>query len=71
MKAFVVLFPPGLILSLMAVGAAAGQGVTYLGFWLMIPWLVISPLMASLIERRTTRAVARLTRSMAAAAASV
>jgi hypothetical protein len=65
MKAFVTLFPPGLILSLVVLFAALGQGTSYLGLWLVAPWLVISPLMASLIERRTTRAVARLARSMA------
>jgi hypothetical protein len=35
---------------------------------LAAPWLVISPLMATLIERRTIRAVDRLARSMAVAA---
>jgi len=65
MKAFVTLFPPGLILSLVVLFAVLGHGISYLGLWLVAPWLVISPLMAALIERRTTRAVARLARSMA------
>ena len=68
MKAFVTLFPPGLILSLVVLFAALGHGISYLGLWLAAPWLVISPLMAALIERRTTRAVDRLARSMAVAA---
>jgi hypothetical protein len=68
MKAFVTLFPPGRILSLVVLFAVLGQGISYLGLWLVAPWLVISPLMAALIERRTTRAVDRLARSMAVAA---
>jgi hypothetical protein len=68
MKAFVTLFPPGLILSLVVLFAVLGQGISILGLWLVVPWLVISPLMAALIERRTTRAVDRLARSMAVAA---
>ncbi len=68
MKAFVTLFPPGLILSLVVLFAVLGQGISYLGLWLAAPWLVISPLMAALIERRTTRAVDRVARSMAVAA---
>ncbi len=67
-KAFVTLFPVGLILSLVALLAALGQGVSYLGLGLAVPWLFASPLMAALIERRTTRAVDRLARSMALAA---
>jgi len=68
MKAFVMLFPVGLILSLVVLFALLGQGVSYLGLWLTLPWLVVSPWMAKLIERRTTRAVDRLARSMAVAA---
>jgi len=68
MRAFVTLFPPGLILSLVVLFAVLGRGISYLGLCLIVPWLVVSPLMATLIERRTTRAVDRLTRSMAVAA---
>lgn len=68
MKAFVMLFPIGLILSLVLLFALLGQGVSYLGLWSTLPWLVVSPWMAKLIERRTTRAVDRLARSMAVAA---
>jgi hypothetical protein len=67
-KAFMTFFPPGLILSLVVLFAVLGHGVSYLGLWLAAPWLIISPLMAALIERRTTRAVDRLARSMAVAA---
>jgi len=67
-KAFVTLFPVGLILALVVLFAALGQGVSYLGLGLAVPWLIISPLMAALIERRTMRAVERLARSMAVAA---
>ena len=70
MKAFVTFFPPGLILSLVVLFAVLGHGISYLGLWLVAPWLVVSPLMAALIERRTTRAVDRLARSMAAVALS-
>jgi hypothetical protein len=68
MKAFVLLFPIGLILSLVVLFALLGQGTSYLGLWLTLPWLVISPLMAALIERRTTRSIDRLVRSMAVSA---
>jgi hypothetical protein len=68
MRAFVTLFPLGLILSLVVLFAVLGHGISYLGLWLAVPWLVISPLMAAIIERRTTRAVDRLARSMAVAA---
>jgi hypothetical protein len=68
MKAFVIFFPIGLILSLVVLFAALGHGISYLGLWSATPWLVLSPLMAALIERRTTRAVDRLARSMAVAA---
>ena len=68
MKAFVVLFPIGLIFSLVVLFAVLGQGNSYLGLWLTLPWLVVSPLMAALIERRTMRAIDRLARSMAVAA---
>jgi len=68
LKAFVCFFPIALILSLVVLFAALGHGTSYLGLWLAAPWLVISPLMAVLIERRTTRAVDRLARSMALAA---
>jgi hypothetical protein len=68
MRAFVTLFPPGIILSLVVLSAVLGHGISHLGLWLAAPWLVISPLMGALIERRTTRAVDRLTRSMAEAA---
>ena len=68
MRAFVTFFPLGLILSLVVLFAVLGHGISYLGLWLAAPWLVISPLMAALIERRTTRAVDRLARSMAVAA---
>ena len=68
MKTFVTFFPPGLILSVVVLLAVFGHGISYLGLWLAAPWLVISPLMAALIKRRTTRAVDRLARSMAVAA---
>ncbi len=68
MKAFVTFFPPGLILSLVVLLAVLGHGISYVGLWLAAPWLAISPLLAALIKRRTTRAVDRLARSMAVAA---
>lgn len=68
MKAFVLLFPPALILSLVVLFALLGRGISYLGLWLIAPWLVVSLLMAALVERRTMRAVDRLARGMAVAA---
>ena len=68
MKAFVTFFPPGFVLSLVVLFAVLGHGIVYPGLWLAAPWLIVSPLMATLIERRTTRAVDRLARSMAVAA---
>jgi hypothetical protein len=65
LKAFMTFFPPGLVLSLVVLYAVLGHGISYLGLGLAVPWLVISPLMAALIERRTIRAVDRLARSMA------
>jgi hypothetical protein len=64
-KVFVTILPPALILSLVVLFARLEEGFSYLGLWLLAPWLVVSPLMAALIERRTTRAVDRLARSMA------
>lgn len=72
MKRFVLLFPPGLILFLFGVfwlSGLTGSGST--NFTLLLcgaPWLVLGPLMARMIERRTRRALDSLLRSMAAAA---
>ena len=65
MKIFLYLFPPGLGLVLMIVFALAGMSMWWVSVLAVAPWVVISPLMASAIERRTTKAVNGLVRSMA------
>ena len=65
MKMFLYLFPPALALFLMISFALAGMGVVWISAVAVAPWVVISPLMASAIERRTTKAVDGLVRSMA------
>ena len=57
MRAFVLLFPPGLVLSLFVIFKLAGMNVSWLMLLAAAPWVVIGPLMAGSIERRTTRAV--------------
>ena len=65
MRAFVVLFPPALILSLMLMPLFQGNPVPWVHAGLMIaPWLLISPWMANSMERRTRRAVDAIVRGM-------
>ena len=68
LKAFVLLFPPGLVLSLFVIFKLAGMDVPWLMLLAAAPWIVIGPLMAGSLERRTTRAVEALVRGMAHAA---
>ena len=68
MRAFVLLFPPGLVLSLFVIFKLAGMDVSWLMLLAAAPWVLIGPLMAGSIERRTTRAVEALVRGMVHAA---
>ncbi len=65
MKAFVVLFPPGLVISLTLMGFFMGSDEWWYGFLLVAPWLLISPWMASMMERTTVKAVDSMVRGMA------
>ena len=68
MKAFVYLFPPGLGLVLSLPFLLAGLPNWWVGLLAVAPWLVLSPLMGAMIERRTIRAIEGLVRSMVAVA---
>ena len=69
MRTFVMLFPPllGVAVSLPSILAGTGNP-WHLPLW-VVPWLVISPLLASAIERSTVRAVDGLARGMTQVAA--
>lgn len=67
MKAFVTLFPPGLILSLLVTFWAIGTAPFNWGWSLLMigPWFVISPLMAASMKRNTENAIDGMVRGMA------
>lgn len=67
MKAFVCLFPPGLLALLALTFLAVGMQPSWSLALFALPWLAFSPWIASGLERRTTEAVDRLTRGMARA----
>ena len=70
MKRFVVLFPPGLVafLLLFFLFMPEAEGKLHLIHLLWIlPWFLIAPLLANLMERGPIRAVERLVRGMARA----
>lgn len=69
MKAFVYLFPPGLVLVLYGTFRLAGMAVPWQILLAAAPWIVVAPVMVAGMRRRTTRAVERLVRGMAQAAA--
>lgn len=69
MKLFLFVFPAGLALLLMALFAILRMENWWVPALAVSPWVVISPLMAVMVQRRTTRAVDGLARSMARAAA--
>jgi hypothetical protein len=64
MKAFVVLFPPGLMLSLMFLPWFMGEPATWWGFFMVVPWMLVSPRIARSLERKTERAVDGMVRGM-------
>ena len=65
MKAFVIIFPPGLVLFLLLIFSLIGMDVSLIHALWFLPWLFISPLMGNMIERKTIRAVESLVRGMA------
>lgn len=67
MKAFVYLFPPGLMLLLLMTWALAGMSVPWWPALSVLPWFLISPLIARSLERKTITAVDSLVRSMSQA----
>lgn len=66
MSAFVILFPPGLALSLLALWWFTGTNLTW-GYAAMMvaPWLVFGPWMAASMKRSTENAVDGMVRGMA------
>jgi hypothetical protein len=64
MKMFLWLFPPGLGLVLMVLFTLLGMPHSWTVLLAVAPWLVLSPIMSSWIEQRTTKAVDSLARSM-------
>ena len=67
MKAFVYLFPPGLSRALLVGANLSGMQVPWLSLLWVAPWAVVAPVCGWAIERRTTKAVDGLLRSMAVA----
>jgi hypothetical protein len=65
MKAFVYIFPPALVLTLLLIFSLVGMDVSWLHALWVLPWFLVSPWMGNMIERKTTRAVDRLVRGMA------
>ncbi len=67
MKRFVILFPPGLVVSLLLFNhfVLAPFPLTHL-LW-VLPWFAIAPFLGKALERGTIRAVERLVRGMARA----
>lgn len=66
---FAMFFPPGLCLFLAAVFAALGprhHNAVYVPLLLAVPWLVLGPLLARMLRRRTEQAVEALLQSAAA-----
>jgi len=60
--------PPAVALLLVISRALLGRGVAYPGLWFAALWLVASPRIEALVERRTTQAVDHLAREIAVAA---
>jgi hypothetical protein len=68
---FAILFPPGLRLILAAVFAVAGlnhRNAVYVPLFIAAPWLVLGPLLARMLRRRTAQAVDALLQSAASIA---
>lgn len=67
MKAFVYLFPPGLVLFLALINSFFSTGGSWWYVLIVLPWILIAPLIGRALERSTTTAVDRLVRGMAQA----
>ncbi len=67
MKSFVCLFPPGLVVSLLAVNNLSGGGIGWFHLLWVLPWFAIAPFIGAALERNTVRAIERLVRGMAQA----
>jgi hypothetical protein len=65
MKKFVYLFPPGLFLALFLTFRLVGMSASPLILLGAAPWLLIAPLLASAIKRKTTRSIDALVGGMA------
>ena len=64
MKMFLWLFPPGLGLIVAVSFKLFGVPRSWIPLLAVAPWLVLSPILSSWIEKRTTKAVDSLARSM-------
>jgi hypothetical protein len=67
MKAFLFLFPPGVVLFLGLFSVLAGNPQIWSTLILGAAWLLLAPLFTKLLEYKTTRAVDALIRGMAQA----
>ncbi len=67
MKRFIVLFPPGLMVSLLLFNNIFVAPVSLIHLLWVLPWFAVAPLFGRAIERSTIRAVERLVRGMAQA----
>ena len=67
MKRFIVLFPPGLVVSLLLFNNIFVASVSLIHILWVLPWFAIAPLFGRAMERSTIRAVERLVRGMAQA----
>jgi hypothetical protein len=65
MKAFVTLFPPGLVLTLWVIFRVVGMKAPWQVLLAAAPWFLLAPLLSAGLERRTKRAVEALVRSLA------
>ena len=65
MAAFIYLFPPGLVISLVVGMMLAGHDMSWGVLLAAAPWLFLSPWMASSMERKTRNSVDGLVRGMA------
>ncbi len=67
MKRFIVLFPPGLVVSLLLFNNIFVAPFPLIHLLWVLPWFAVAPLFGRELERGTIRAVERLVRGMAQA----
>jgi hypothetical protein len=68
---FALFFPPGLCLFLFVIFIALGprhHNAVYVPLLIAVPWLVLGPLLAKLLRRRTEQAIDALLQSAASIA---